>query len=65
MTVLIIAGLVWAVLAGFILVVLCMNASRLSKIEEPFKDYSLKARPSRRRLTQVERASLIVPTSGD
>jgi hypothetical protein len=70
MTILIIAGLVWVIMAGFILLVLCVNSSRLSKIEEPFKDYSLKARPSVRKLSQGERApgeraQITVPTSGD
>ena len=65
MAVLIIAVLVWAILAGFILVVLCMNSSRLSRIEEPFKDYSLKARPVTSELSQAQNPLLNLSTSGD
>jgi hypothetical protein len=51
MTVLIIAVAVsWVVFSGFLVTLVCMNSSRLSRIDEPFKSPAKIALERRRRM---------------
>lgn len=51
MTVMIITIVVaWILFSGFVVTFICVNSSRLSRIDEPFKDPSTVARARRRKV---------------
>lgn len=57
MTVLIITIVVaWIVFSGLLVTIICMNSSRLSRIDEPFKDSGTLARARRKRIKAARRA---------
>jgi len=54
MTVLIITIVVaWLVFSTLMVTIICMNSSRLSRIDEPFKDPALVARARRRKREEL------------
>ena len=67
MTVLIITIVVaWILFSGFMVTLICVNSSRLSRIDEPFKDSAVVARARRRRI-KAERGAqpITVPMSAE
>jgi hypothetical protein len=58
------AGGVWIALSAFILLILCMNSSRISHMEEPAKRPSARSRVYRKRTAPSVQPSTII-TSGD
>jgi hypothetical protein len=61
MTTIILAVVIcWIAFSGFVVTILCMNSSRLSRIDEPFKSTSEVARQRRRRQT-VEAQPTMAP----
>ena len=57
MTVLIISIVVaWILFSGFLVTLICVNSSRLSRIDEPFKDPAVVARARKKKMKQARRA---------
>lgn len=57
MTVLIITIIVaWIIFSGLLVTIICMNSSRLSRIDEPFKDPKTVARARRKKIRAARRA---------
>jgi hypothetical protein len=57
MTVLIITiAVAWLVFSTFMVTIICINSSRLSRIDEPFKDPAQVARARRRELKELANA---------
>ena len=57
MTVLIITIVVaWLVFSTLMVTIICMNSSRLSRIDEPFKDPAQVARSRRKKLEELANA---------
>lgn len=51
----------WIIFSGFLVTIVCMNSTRLSRIDEPFKDPVKLARTRRREVRlnmQVEQAPI-------
>ena len=62
----IILGIVvaWVVFSAFLVTVICINSSRLSQIEEPFKARSARSRSQARR-TSAQINPTSIPASAD
>jgi hypothetical protein len=48
----------WIAFSGFLVTIVCMNSSRLSRIDEPFKSKSRVARARRRSMNQGQSTAI-------